>query len=62
MSNFMKAESRTVCSEIHKLISSVWNKEQLPEQWKESVIVSIYNIKINLREVGFGGGTWTGSI
>jgi hypothetical protein len=49
-------ECRTVCSEISKLISFVWNKEQLPEQWKESIILSIYNIKINIREVGFGGG------
>jgi hypothetical protein len=23
-------------SEIHKLINSVWNKEELPDQWKES--------------------------
>jgi hypothetical protein len=26
-------------SAIHKLINSVWNKEELPDQWKESVIV-----------------------
>jgi hypothetical protein len=26
---------------IHKLINSIWNKEQLPHQWKESVIVHI---------------------
>jgi len=24
--------------EIHKLIISVWNKEELPEEWKESII------------------------
>jgi hypothetical protein len=24
---------------IHKLINSVWNKEELPDQWKESIIV-----------------------
>jgi hypothetical protein len=23
---------------IHKLIYSVWNKEELPDQWKESII------------------------
>jgi hypothetical protein len=28
-------------SAIHKLINSVWNKEELPEQWKESIIVPI---------------------
>jgi hypothetical protein len=29
-------------SEIHKLVNSIWNKEELPEQWKESIIVPIY--------------------
>jgi hypothetical protein len=29
-------------SEIHKLINSIWNKEELPEHWKESIIVPIY--------------------
>ena len=27
---------------IHKLIIAIWNKEELPEEWKESVIVPIY--------------------
>jgi hypothetical protein len=30
------------CFEIHKLICSIWNKEKLPQQWKESIIVPIY--------------------
>jgi hypothetical protein len=29
-------------SAIHKHINSIWNKEQLPDQWKESIIVPIY--------------------
>jgi sorting nexin-29 len=29
-------------STIHKLINSVWNKEELPDQWKESIIVPIH--------------------
>jgi hypothetical protein len=29
-------------SEIHKLINSIWNKEELPDQWKEHVTVLIY--------------------
>ena len=33
---------RTIRSEIHKLIISVWNKEELPEEWKESIIVRMY--------------------
>jgi hypothetical protein len=27
-------------SEIHRLINSIWNKKELPQQWKESNIVS----------------------
>jgi hypothetical protein len=38
----IKAGGRLIRSEIHKLITSVWNKEELPEEWKESVIVPIY--------------------
>jgi len=29
-------------SEIHKRLSSIWNKEELPEEWKDSSIVPIY--------------------
>jgi hypothetical protein len=29
-------------SVIHKFINSIWNKEELPEQLKESVIVPIH--------------------
>jgi hypothetical protein len=28
-------------SAIHKLINSVWNKEELPDQWKESVTIQL---------------------
>jgi hypothetical protein len=38
----MKARGRTIHSEIHKLMNSIWNKEELPEQWQEFIIVSIY--------------------
>jgi hypothetical protein len=31
-----------VCSEIHKHINSIQNKEELPKQWKESLIVPTY--------------------
>ena len=33
------AGRRTICSEIHKLTNSAWNKEKLPEEWKESFLV-----------------------
>jgi hypothetical protein len=29
-------------SVIHKLITSGWTKEEMPDQWKESIIVSIH--------------------
>jgi hypothetical protein len=38
----IKHRIRTICSEIHKLIISIWNKEKFPEEWKESIIESIY--------------------
>jgi hypothetical protein len=33
----IKAGGRTIHFEIHKLINYIWNKEELPEQWKESI-------------------------
>jgi hypothetical protein len=30
-------------SKIHKLITSIWNKAKLPDQWKESIIVPVHN-------------------
>jgi hypothetical protein len=38
----IKTGGRTIRSEIHKHINSNWNKEELPEQWKESIIAPIY--------------------
>jgi len=38
----IKAGCRTIRYEVHELISSIWNKEELPEEWKESIIVPIY--------------------
>ena len=38
----IKAGGRTTCCAIHKLIISIWNNEELPEEWKESIIVPIY--------------------
>jgi hypothetical protein len=31
----IQAEGETLPSEIHKLINLIWNKEELPDQWKE---------------------------
>ena len=38
----VKEGGRTICYQIHKLIVSIWNKEELPEEWKESIIVPIH--------------------
>jgi len=38
----IKAGGRTICLKIHKLITSIWKKEKLPEGWKESIIVPIH--------------------
>jgi hypothetical protein len=38
----IKAVGKTIRCEIHKLIISTWKKEELPEEWKESIIVPTY--------------------
>jgi hypothetical protein len=38
----IKAGGRTIRCAIHKLIIVVWNKEELPEEWKELVLVNIH--------------------
>jgi hypothetical protein len=38
---FIRAGCSTIWSEIHKLVDSVWNKEELSEQWKESIVVPV---------------------
>jgi hypothetical protein len=43
-----KAGGETLYSEIHRLICCIWNKEELPQQWKESIIVPIYKKGIRL--------------
>jgi hypothetical protein len=35
----IQAGSGTLLFAIHELISSIWNKEELPDQWKESITV-----------------------
>jgi hypothetical protein len=38
----IQAGEETLRSEIHKLIKLIWAKEELPHQWKESIVVSIH--------------------
>jgi hypothetical protein len=38
----IQAGGETLRSVIHKLIKLIWNKEELPHQWKESIVVPIH--------------------
>jgi hypothetical protein len=38
----IRADGRTIRSEIHKLMNSILNKEEFPVDWKESINISIY--------------------
>jgi hypothetical protein len=42
LAEFIQAGSNTLCSEISEHINSIWNKEELPDQGKESIIVPAY--------------------
>jgi hypothetical protein len=39
---------KTLLFAIHKLFNCIWNKEELPEQWKESVIVPFHKKGVEL--------------
>jgi hypothetical protein len=39
LAELFQVGGETLVSVIHKLITSIWNKEELPEQWKESIII-----------------------
>jgi hypothetical protein len=38
----------TLVSAIHKLIHSIWNQEELPDRWKESIVVQIHKKVIKM--------------
>jgi hypothetical protein len=38
----VQAGSETLHPKIHKFMNSVWDEEELPDQWRESIIVPIY--------------------
>jgi hypothetical protein len=37
-----QAGGELLMSVIHKPITSIWNKEELPDHWKDSIIVPIH--------------------
>jgi hypothetical protein len=44
-----------LCSKIHELVNFIWNKEELPDQWKESIIARVHkkNNKTVVITVGY---------
>jgi len=38
----IRPRGKTIRCEIHKLIISIWNEEELPEEWNELIIVPVY--------------------
>jgi hypothetical protein len=42
MAELIQTRGKILLSAIHKLINSVWNKEELPDQWKEYIIVPVH--------------------
>jgi hypothetical protein len=42
LAEVIQAGGQILLSTIHKLINSVWNKEELSDQWKESITVPIH--------------------
>jgi hypothetical protein len=51
----IQSGGKILVSVIHKLINSIWNKEELPDQWKESIIINM-----DVGEIGLGSINWTG--
>jgi hypothetical protein len=47
----IQAGGETFCSKIDKLIKLIWNKEEFPHQWKESIVVPIQKRVIKLTAV-----------
>jgi hypothetical protein len=38
----IQAWSETLLFGIHTHINSIWNREELPDQWKESITIPVY--------------------
>jgi CRISPR/Cas system CSM-associated protein Csm2 small subunit len=51
----IQAGGNTLRSEIRKLFNSVWNKEELPQKWKESITAPIYKMVIKANYSNYRG-------
>jgi hypothetical protein len=38
LAELIQQGGKTLVPAIHKLINCTWNKEEIPDQWKESII------------------------
>jgi hypothetical protein len=43
----IKAGCSKICSEIHKLVNYIWNKDELPEQWKKAYLYLFLRLVID---------------
>jgi hypothetical protein len=46
----IQAGGEILLSEIHKLTNSVWNNEELPDKWKESIIETVHQLFIDFKK------------
>jgi hypothetical protein len=46
----IKAGGEMYCSEIYRCICSICNKEELPQQWKESIIIPMIRLTVIIIE------------
>jgi hypothetical protein len=51
----IEAGGEILRSKILKLIKSIWNKEELPDQWKKSIIVPVHKKGENTGSSNYGG-------
>jgi hypothetical protein len=42
LAELIQAGCEILHSKIHELITSIWNTEKLPDQWKESIIIPVH--------------------
>jgi hypothetical protein len=51
----IQAGGEILLSAIHKLINSVWNEEELPNKWKESIIIPLHKKNDKIRCTNYRG-------
>jgi hypothetical protein len=44
LAELIQGRGETLVSAVHRLIIYIWDKEELPHQWKESIIVPIHKM------------------